>query len=287
MGGYFSIRLLFFLSGFGACTKNESAPLLPVPQAVFDSVPASRTLTPLVSEISGIADSKTAPQHLWGIEDSGNPPQLYQVKYDGTVTKKVYLKGAVNVDWEEMGRAGNDLYIGDIGDNNLRYTEHAIYKFEEPATSTDTVFTFDKIRFNYPDGPHNAEAFFVLPDTKDIYIITKQNAPAGVYKIAFPYLTTGVTTATLVTTLDYSSVVSAALSVDGNELIVKTYTNLYYYKRKGQTIEQMLQTKGEVLPYKIEPQGEAVTFALNNSGFFTLSEKGLASTVNLYFYKRK
>ena len=38
--------------------------------------------------------------------------------------------------------------------------------------------------------------------------------------------------------------------------------------------------------YQQEPQGEAIVFANSDSGFYTLSEKALASEVKLYFYKR-
>jgi hypothetical protein len=41
------------------------------------------------------------------------------------------------------------------------------------------------------------------------------------------------------------------------------------------------------LPYQAEPQGEAISFAVNNSGYYTISEKALSSMVKLYYYKRK
>src|SRR5215218_2913480 len=90
-----------------ACDKKDQ-PAPPVPQAVFESSPTAKPLTPLLKEVSGIADSKTAPQHLWSLEDSGNPPQLYLVNYDGTVQEKVYLRGATNHGWEELCRDGSD-----------------------------------------------------------------------------------------------------------------------------------------------------------------------------------
>jgi hypothetical protein len=63
---------------------------------------------------------------------------------------------------------------------------------------------------------------------------------------------------------------------------------LFYYKRQaGKTIEQALKGTYISLTYLLEPQGEAVTFASDGSGFYTASEKGFATWVNLYFYKRK
>lgn len=282
----FNTVCLFALSLLVACTDKE-VPAPPQQQALFDSIPSEKLLTPLLNEVSGIADSKTVPNHLWGEEDSGNPPQLDLISYDGTVQKKVYVKGATNHGWEDLALSGSDIYIGDFGDNDQVRTEYAIYKFLEPQATADTVYSFEKIRYTYPDGSHDADALLIDPATKDIYIITKRDDPSRIYKISFPYSTTNVNTAISAGQLAYSGVVGAALSPDGTEIIAKTYLALYHYKRKGQTIEKTLQTTPTVLPYQFEPQGEAVAFANDNSGFFTLSEKGPASSVHLYFYKRK
>lgn len=268
------------------CTKKEPAALQPV-QSIFDSLPVAKPLTPLLREISGIATSTTAPQHLWGHEDSGNPPHLFLIKYDGTVVKKLFINGVANRDWEDMARAGGDLYIGDIGDNDKKHSDYTIYKFAEPSPDTDTVYTAETIRFQYPDGAHDAEAFLVDAATKDIFIITKRDNPSLIYRIAFPYSFTERNTAVKVGQLTYGGVVSAALSPDAKEIIIKTYTALFHYNRNGNPVETALQTQPVALPYNTEPQGEAVTFTIDNSGFFTLSEKGFSNTVNLYFYKRK
>jgi hypothetical protein len=88
--------------------------------------------------------------------------------------------------------------------------------------------------------------------------------------------------------LPYTGVVSAAISPDGKEILVKTYTNIFYYSRTaGESIGTTLQKRYKNLPYKMEPQGEAVSFALDGSGFFTVSEKGFANSVNINFYNRK
>jgi hypothetical protein len=180
------------------------------------------------------------------------------------------------------------IYIADIGDNNLAFPDYTIYQFVEPSASTDTVASFNTIHFAYPDGAHDAEAFLVEPTTKDIYIVTKQDASSKIYKLSFPYSTSSVDTVNLVGTLNYNNVVSAAMSPGGREIVIKTYLTLYYYTRsQGETIEQALSKSYTALPYIPEPQGEAITFANDNSGFFTLSEKGFAATVNLYFYPRE
>jgi len=265
-----------------SCKKNEAKET-----ELFDSIPTSVAVNPIINETSGIADSKANPGLLWAHEDSGAPTQLYLVKRDGTVTKRIYIKNVTNRDWEDMVLANDEIYIGDIGDNNGVHSFCTIYKFTEPSANTDTVYNVERILFQYSDGPRDTEGFLVDPISKHIYIITKRDNPSKIYKILFPY-STGMNTATAVGSLPYSGVVSTAMSRNGKEIIVKTYQGLFYYTRNSnETIEQVLQKSYKPLPYQMEPQGEAVTFANNGSGYFTLSEKGFASSVNLYFYKRK
>lgn len=254
---------------------------------LFDSMPTAVTVQPLISEASGIADSKQNPGFLWVQEDSNNPPQLLLVARDGRVQKNIFIKGATNRDWEDMALLNGSIYIGDIGDNNKVHTESIFYKFPEPAALLDTVNSFETIRFVYEDGPRDAEAFVVDPVSAAIYLLTKSDNPGRIYKISPPF-GTGVQVARRVGQLPYSGPVSATLSANASEAIIKTYTQLYYYKRTGtESIETWLQKTPVQIPYLMEPQGEAVGFAQDGTGYFTLSEKAFSNAVKLYFYKKR
>lgn len=266
------------------CTKKDSGNNIPL---LFDSIPISHPVIPIIDEGSGIADSKINPGHIWVEEDSDSPPQIILLKYDGTVVKKVFIEGTVNRDWEDMALYDDTIYIADIGDNDKVYNTYTFYIFQEPSASTDTVNFFKTVSFMYPDGSHNAEAFLLDRKSHDIYIITKSDNPSRIYRLKYPY-SASVNMLTLEGKLNYTGVLSAATSNDDKEVIVKTYLALNYYKRKsGQGIVECLMQSPGLLPYTLEPQGEAVCFAKDTSGFFTLSERGLASFVNLYFYPRK
>ncbi|WP_125077754.1 hypothetical protein [Rufibacter latericius] len=277
----------FFFSlllGLAGCGKTEETI---TPDLTQEVAPVKKPVVPLISEASGIADSKTIPGHLWVQEDSGNPAQLYLLKHDGTVSKKVFIKGARNRDWEDMALHDGQVYLADIGDNNRTVKEYFIYHFPEPSRATDTVQNVSVIRFQYPDGSHDAEAFLIDPKTKDILLFTKTDTLSRIYKITHPFSSTSLNSAKLVGNLPYSYVVSATLAPNGKEALVKTYGALYHYNQKAnEPLEEYLLKDFETWPYSIEPQGEAVTFAAADSGYFTLSEKGLASAVNLYFYKK-
>lgn len=223
------------------------------------------------------------PGYIWGEEDSGNPNQIYLINHDGNVAKTIYLKGIFNRDWEDMTLANGNIYLAETGDNAQAYTSYRFYKFEEPSLSTDTVSIIETINFVYPDGSHDAEAFLV-DESNNIYVITKRDNVSKIYKLSYPYA--GSNTVSFVGSLPYSGVVSATMNA--NEIIVKTYTQLLYYKRQlNQTIMQTLKNTYTSLPYIIEPQGEAVAFANDRSGYYTISEKGFSNTVKIYFYKRK
>jgi hypothetical protein len=257
-------------------------------------VPAVYPVTPILAEASGIADSKINPGYLWVEEDSGNPPLVTLLGHQGKVLKTIYLKGAINRDWEDIALAGgpvagkNYLYLAETGDNHAVYPSAAFYRFEEPSAATDTITNYDIINFTYPDGPHDAEAFLVDDATKDIFVLTKRDALSRVYRIAYPYSATAMNQAVAAGSLPYNGVTGATQNADGTGIIVRTYAQLLYYTRlPGETIAQALQKTFTALAYQPEPQGEAVTFAVNGSGFFTLSEKGLSPSQFLYFYGKQ
>lgn len=285
--------LCFLLLLLAGCQKSNTQPANPA--NLYEQKPLSVALSNgSITEASGIADSKRNKGYCWVLEDSGNPPRLFLLKHDGLVADSVLLEGAVNRDWEDMARAdGPDegksyLYIGDIGDNNAQHPDCVIYRLEEPPAGVGTATGVETIRYQYPDGPRDAEALLIAPHSRDIYIITKRDSLSRVYRLPYPQSTDTITEATYLFELPYTGVVSAATSPDGRELIVKTYTTLYYYAGNGrETPADLLKKQPGQLGYQIEAQGEAVSFGLENSGFFTLSEEVLGIRPTLDFYRRK
>lgn len=265
----------------GSCQKAGNPEQKTAPE------PTQVPVVPVIKEGSGIADSKTNPGKLWVIEDSGNPPELVLVGHDGRSGPRLPIAGATNRDWEDLVLAGGQLYIGDIGDNEQKASAYIIYRMAEPAFGATAVSEVTKIRFRYNNGPHDAEAFLVDAQSGSIYIITKRDATAQVFKIAGSYSTTAENIAEKVADLDYNNVVSAALSPDGKQVLVKTYDKIFRYSRNdGESVEEALKKKPAEMPYKGEPQGEAVCFKQDGSGYFTLSEQLFGKEVNLYFYKQ-
>lgn len=272
-----------------ACKKNTPA------SSPFEDVPVLYSVSAgVIDEASGIADSYANTNSLWVIQDSQQPTALYLLNHNGQHGKKIFVKNVTNRDWEELAiSAGpvagkNYLYIAETGDNNQVYADYAFYRIEEPLAATDTINQVDKIAFRYADGSHDAEAFFVDPATKDIYIITKRDAVSKVYRLAYPQSTSALNIATHIIDMPYAGAVAASYSIANKELVIKTYGNIYYYKQTAsQSITELLRGPSISLTYIQEPQGEAICFSNNNTGFFTLSERTGVPFVSLNFYKRK
>ncbi len=273
-----------------------------VATAQFSSDPTVAPVLPgQIDEASGMVDSRSQPGNVWIQQDSGSPAELALLGYDGKVKGKISIPNFANRDWEELaGGPGpkegtNYLYIGEIGDNNAEHVICQIYRLPEPVNLQTPITQVDRINFRYPDGPRDAEAMFVDPQTKDIYIISKREPNVRLYRLPYPQNVNEVTVLQAYGELPSFGqgltgyVTGAAISPDGNEIMLRTYTTIYYWKRNAdQSIADALQNgNSRQLPYRVEPQGEAVCFDKDNKGYFTISEKATASSVNLYYYARK
>ena len=264
-------------------------------ESIFQNDPVVTALDPqTIEEASGIADSRINQGYLWVEEDSGNPSQLHLVSHQGKVKKTIFISNATNRDWEDMTIAkGPDpsldyLYVADIGDNGSTNDNNTIYRFPEPSLTVDTVWNTDRIRFTYPDGARDAEAFLVDDLSKEIYIISKRDTVSHIYRMKAPVTEPGINKLEFVASLKFNGVVSAALSPDRHGVLIKTYSAIFYYDIKNdESLEQVFKREPAPVTYQVEPQGEAICFLNDNSGFFTLSEMSFASTVKLYLYKRK
>ncbi len=247
-------------------------------------------------EVSGLASSASNPGLLWTHNDSGNPAIVYLVDEHLKVRLSCRLKGAKNRDWEDIAvgpgpeEGKSYLYVADIGDNSGHRGLKYIYRFEEPVLSKKkqvTITRFDAIVFRLEDGKKDTEAIMVEPTTKSIYIISKREQPVYIYQLAYPYSLKDTLTAKKVISLPLTQIVAAGISADGSQILMKNYDHVYYWKTKGSPIIEVLKQKPQVLAYTEEPQGEAIAFNRQGTGFYTLSEKLIGEKIFLYFYEKR
>ena len=136
-------------------------------------------MVPEIPETSGLAVSRRNPGLLWSHNDSGNAAVLYALDTAGTVRGQVRVPIRTR-DWEDVSAArcssGDCLYIADIGDNRLARRQVQIYRVPEPAPGDAETAPPEVFTASYADGPHNAEAMFVIG--ADLFIITRDRAGA-------------------------------------------------------------------------------------------------------------
>jgi len=251
-----------------------------------------------LTESSGVAASARVRGVLWTHNDSGDEPRLYATDSAGHDLGWVRVTGATNLDWEDMasapcpGTATPCLVVADIGDNARRRPFVVIYELAEPmpplAPSDTTRQTSIRSAavLRYPDHPHDAEAI-VAEHSGTRLIITKELAgQPRVYRVprrTAPQRAGQVDTLQFVGPLNLAPslprmrlVTGAAVSPDGQILVVRTYSSLHFYRLHGDSLPTPLTAPGGLPIPVVEPQGEGVAFSGPDRLILT-SERGSAN----------
>jgi hypothetical protein len=248
-------------------------------------------------EASGLVESISNPRHFWTLNDSNNPAEVFLINRQANIKMVCKLKGVENRDFEDIAigagplKDKNYIYVADIGDNLSRYSTKLIYRFEEPSflegTTEIEITDFDTLRIKLSDRPRDTEAILIDPTTKDIYLVSKLEDSVSLYQIKFPF-DMDTLVAEKLAILPMNKITSGHISADGTEILLKSYKQIYYWKKNGSiSITELMLTKPITLAYDKEPQGEAICWANDATGYYTLSEKAEGKSGRLLFYKRK
>ncbi|HWP38191.1 MAG TPA: hypothetical protein VNL18_11630 [Gemmatimonadales bacterium] len=230
-----------------------------------------------VRESSGVAASRSQRGIIWTHNDSGDGPYLYAITLDGRLVARLAVRGARAVDWEDLALStcpdsrGDCLYIADTGDNQERRPFVSVYIVREPNLAAPghriqtEVAAAGEVRIVYPDGPHDVEALWVAPDGALELVSKGLSGPVIRYRVAREALRSRAARSEVVDTLPIRPerilgrlVTGAAISRDGEHVAIRTYTEIYFFRRSP---NGRLEPDGP--PCWIgtrEPQGEAVDF---------------------------
>jgi hypothetical protein len=256
--------------------------------------------TAFLPEASGIALSRTFPDRLYHINDSGHGPYFYITDRTGGNTQQVRIEGFSAIDPEDLSMgpcAGGEscLFIGDIGDNlAVRDTIEVAILLEDDFGKTVTPYRLVTLR--YPDGPRDAESLAVHPNG-DIFILSKawrrfplladpahlyrlpraawEDAPEQLHTLEFvaeidlPSLNRGVTTPLgfVATAMD--------IAPDGSRLVVLTYQNAIEFAvdlAGGWPKTLTLEVDYRHIPLRPLPQQEAVSYLEDGRSLIYSSE---------------
>jgi hypothetical protein len=288
------------LAALAAMANEAAAGICP---ASMPAKKVGRLDTSIINEASGLALSRSYPDRLYHINDSGDGPNLYVTKPDGSQTKIIEIANFSPEDTEDLtighlGSESNDtIIIGDIGDNRRARTSIKIVVLDEPATIASSITPRAVIELKYPDGPHNAEGMALHPNG-DLYILTKesngsrtQERPAQLYRLKRDQIQSGSTKIKIlekVGEIDIPKILadrhpieqivtSFAISPDGTRILILTYSDI---------LEVEMNLAVEVLPVEHWqpgvnyrrilaselPQQEAIAYGLNSSDILFTSE---------------
>jgi hypothetical protein len=281
--------------GWAAChNQRASAPVRVVEPAVFEYTGAF--VAPNLTESSGVAVSRQHQGVLWTHNDSKDGPYLYATNLAGEDLGGYHIAGADAVDWEDLALGpcpwsdGRCLYIADTGDNLMRRRDAAIYILTEPAVPPTPgrrpmeEVGATRLALRWENGPRDVEAMAVRPRGEILLITKGRSGYVGVYRVPREAAQGDSAVARLTDTLDILPqrnlgrlATGAALSPNGERLVVRTYTELYFYRFEADAIVPdgrpcWLGTR--------EPQGEAVDFLDEETLVITSEAKfGLQGTL--------
>ena len=253
-----------------------------------------------INEASGLAASWLNPGVLWTHNDSGDSTRVFAIGTDGKNLGEFFLEGVSARDWEDIavGPGPKDgtsyIYVAEIGDNSAQYDTKRVYRVPEPSVDLEAspskhlLSKVETITLQYPDGPRDAEALMVDPLTRDIYIVSKREESVRIYRAAYPQLTTEPIRLEHVGTLEGITFITAGdISRDGMGILLKDYQKVFYWGRvQGKPLWEAFKVDTATLPYILEPQGEAIAWSADGSGYYTVSEEPQGIPAHLYFYPR-
>jgi hypothetical protein len=275
----------------GAAPADAQQQAAPCDRFVGPPAPAGTVADPSLVEISGVAASHVHAGVLWVHNDSGGQPSVTALSDTGADLGTYVVPGARATDWEDIvagpgpDRERSYLYVGDIGDNGAARPFVEVHRVPEPQPApdgSDGRFTEDVVlTLRYPGGPVDAEALLVDPRSGDLVIVGKRPQDAPVFAAdASSVAEEGEVTLRQVATLDVGPdgaplglVTGGDVSPDGSVVLLRTYASVAAFARpEGEPLAAAFDEPPCAAPAATEPQGEALGFLADGSGYVTISE---------------
>lgn len=249
-----------------------------------------------LTEVSGIIPSYYNSKNFWVHNDSGDRSAIYAINNEAQLVATVELEGIRLVDTEDIAALQIDgtpyLLLADMGNNLRKRDTLSLFLFKEPILEpgrdnyrvpSDQI---KEIKFRYKDKRRDAEALFVDPIDNTVYIISKRDFKSTVFRLPFStFLTEDVKELEPKMQLPFTFVTAADIRHDGRFILIKNLTSVFLWERNNeQDLVSALKGVFQNIPYKIEPQGEAICFDRNDRFFYTISERPFGLDAYLYKY---
>lgn len=239
--------------------ESEDEPAEGQPEVLFEIADER------IVESSGLAVSAIHDGILYTHNDSGHDANVYAIDEEGSVAAELELGLVEADDWESIASGPDDrIWVGDIGDNDAQRGDITLYRFREPESVEDQSVPWSRFRFEYEDGPHDAEALLVHPETAQVFVVTKTPGGGAVY--AGPEELADGSTNELTKVADAPAVVTdGEFLPDGSGIVLRTYTKAFVFDYPS------WEARGE-LPTPLQRQGESVTVSRDGARILVGSE---------------
>ncbi|GEC08688.1 hypothetical protein SSP24_63430 [Streptomyces spinoverrucosus] len=219
---------------------------------------------PRITESSGLAASRQHPGVYWTHNDSDDGAYLYAVdSATGETVATLTLTGVGrprDVEAISIG-PGNQIYVGDIGDNLGGTWDHVwIYQLPEPKELRDQTVRATQYVVKYSDGARDAESLVVHPKTGRVYIIDKNEAGGHLYEGPAELSASGTNVFKPIAPVADLEATDAAFSPDGEQLVVRSYFGSLAYDWNGGRIKRTGRLGVPSLG-----QGESVTYTADGT----------------------
>jgi len=256
--------------------------------------------TTKITEASGIAVSRINPGVLYTHND-GNAGKIYAITTDAQLLATFDPSKTVD-DTEDIaiGPGPNPgtsyIYFGDLGSNTASRDKVRVLRMPEPTVDLSwaqnpvsrNLNNVEVFSLAYPDGKYNAETLMIDGNLGELFIVTKQTALARIYRARLSSLTTGQDNPLeFVGEISFSIASGGDISADGRYIAIRNESfALLWVKQPTQSAAEALFGESTALPLvgkPGEPNGEAIGFTPDSSGYYTLSE---GQEQPLFFFPR-
>ena len=250
-----------------------------------------------IDQASGLAMGIRNPQIVWMHNDQTDG-RVFAVGTNGMLLATFSLNFPVE-DLEDLAvtpspSGGSHLYIGDLGNNFegretvrvLRAPEPLVDPAWSAAPRVASLAGVEVFTLRYPDGKYNAEPLLVDPGAGKLHLLTKSGGNARIYTADLNALAPGGTNLLRFDgEIYFPWLTSGTISSDGQLLALRSAGRAALWKRSsGETALDALRRPGVAIPVVGPPEeanGEGITFAPGNAGYFTISE-GIEPPLNFF-----
>ena len=225
-----------------------------------------------VSESSGIV--MQGQNHFWTMNDGGGSNVLYSFSTTGEFMDSVSVKGAGNVDWEELSADKKHIYIGDFGNNLNDRKDLRIYILDINKKDVEPAI----IRFSYADqmtypatANFDMEAMICMQDSLFLFSKNKLRKGTGYSKLYKMPAAPGSYVLEVVDSVYLGlPVTGAAINASGTKLVLMSYGAFFIFEDfRGNDFFSGKMTK-YLIPLS---QTEAVAFISDHEIIFSNEQR--------------